>query len=53
MRTDMTPEEWMEAWEFQRRIDLSQARQMRDYYQREVDRLEAADPLRNVSTSNS
>ena len=48
--TDMTPEQIKEATEFQRRHDLWQAKLWRDHYQKEVDRLEALDPLRHVST---
>lgn len=50
--TGMTLEQMQEAAERQRKHDLFEARQWRDHYQAIVEKLEAADPLNRVSTSN-
>lgn len=51
--TNMTIEQIKQAHEFQRRADLAQARMWRDHWQKKVEDLEAADPLRRVSTANA
>lgn len=50
--SSMTLEEMQRAAESQRKLDLYNAKMWRDHYQAQVDKLEAADPLRKVSTGN-
>jgi hypothetical protein len=48
----MTAQEWSKAAEIQRQHDLYEARRWRDHWQRQVDKLEARDPLNLVSTGS-